>query len=35
MPENNVLRSREFNSSVNIPQSCDFRSQFDPLNIIS
>jgi len=23
-----------FNGSVNIPESCDFRSQFDPLNII-
>ena len=25
---------RGFNGSVNIPESCDFRSQFDPLNII-
>ena len=23
-----------FNSSVNIPENCDFLSQFDPLNII-
>ena len=23
-----------FNGSVNIPESCDFRSQFDPLNVI-
>ena len=22
-----------FNGAVNIPESCDFRSQFDPLNI--
>ena len=28
------VESREFNGSVNIPESCDFRSQFDPLNII-
>ena len=26
--------SRGFNGSVNIPESCDFRSQFDLLNII-
>ena len=26
--------ARGFNGSVNIPESCDFRSQFDPLNII-
>ena len=26
--------SRGFNGSVNIPESCDFRSQFDPLSII-
>jgi len=26
--------SRRFNVSVNIPESCDFQSQFDPLNII-
>jgi len=26
--------TRGFNGSVNIPESCDFRSQFDPLNII-
>ena len=26
--------SRGFNGSVNIPESCDFRSQSDPLNII-
>ena len=25
---------RGFNGSVNILESCDFRSQFDPLNII-
>ncbi len=24
--------TRGFNGSVNIPESCDFRSQFDPLN---
>ena len=24
---------RGFNGSVNIPESCDFQSQFDPLNI--
>ena len=27
-------RPRGFNGSANIPESCDFRSQFDPLNII-
>jgi len=27
-------RPRGFNDSVNIPESCGFRSQFDPLNII-
>ena len=27
--------SRGFNGSVNILDSCDFRSQFDPLNIIN
>ena len=27
-------RPRGFNGSVNIPESCDFRSQFDILNII-
>ena len=26
--------SRGFNGSVNIPENCGFRSQFDPLNII-
>ena len=26
--------ARGFNGPVNIPESCDFRSQFDPLNII-
>jgi len=26
--------SRGFNGSVNIPESCDFQSQFDLLNII-
>jgi len=25
---------RGFNGFVNIPESCDFRSQFDPLDII-
>ena len=25
--------TRGFNGSVNIPESCDFQSQFDPLNI--
>ena len=25
---------RGFNGSVNIPESCDFRSQFDPIDII-
>jgi len=28
------LSPRGFNGSVNIPESCDFRLQFDPLNII-
>ena len=28
------LHSRGFNGSVNISESCDFRSQFDPLYII-
>ena len=27
-------RPRGFNDSVHIPESCGFRSQFDPLNII-
>ena len=27
-------RPRGFNGSVNIPETCDFRSQFDSLNII-
>ena len=27
--------SRGFNGSVNILESCDFRSPFDPLNIIN
>ena len=26
--------ARGFHGSVNIPESCVFRSQFDPLNII-
>ena len=31
-----ILRSsipRGFNGSVNVPESCDFRSQFHPLNM--
>ena len=28
------IPTREFNGSVNIPETCDFRSQFDRLNII-
>ena len=28
------LKARGFNGSVNISESCDFRSQFDPLSII-
>ena len=28
-----VYSGRVFNGSVNIPETCDFRSQFDPLNI--
>ena len=28
------LNPRGFNGSVNIPESCDFRSQFGQLNII-
>ena len=31
---NLIHRPRGFNGSVNIPESCDFRSQLDPLNII-
>ena len=31
---NYLPSTRGFNGSVNIPESCDFRSQFDPLNII-
>ena len=26
--------SRGFNCSVNIPESCDFQSKFDPINMI-
>ena len=29
-----MASTRGFNGSVNIPESCEFRSQFDPLNII-
>ena len=29
-----IYQARGFNGSVNIPESCDFRSQFDLLNII-
>ena len=29
-----LSKAREFNGSDNIPESCDFKSQFDPINII-
>ena len=32
--QNSYFNTRGFYGSVNIPESCDFRSQFDPLNII-
>ena len=32
--EINLSIARGFNGSVNISESCDFRSQFDPLYII-
>ena len=30
---NSCARPHGFNGSVDIPESCDFRSQFDSLNI--
>ena len=29
----NLSPTRGFNGSVNIPESCDFQSQFDPLDM--